>query len=95
MSNYRGPAVVILDNGRQLSVTADLRTTTASGRPSWQGTLSTPISSQPIELTNLAQGVLRVDTRDGAFIRPDISGWLGSPAGLFQLTIEGNGKAPF
>ncbi|WP_190232795.1 hypothetical protein [Streptomyces avicenniae] len=95
MGNYRGPAVVILDNGRQLSVTADLRTSTVSGRPSWQGTLSTPISSQPVELINLGQGVLRVGTRDGAFVRADISDWLGSPAGLFQLTIEGNGDAPF
>jgi hypothetical protein len=91
MNNYQGRAIVVLDSGRELPVTATLRKRDAD----WGGTLSVPQQSQPIELTNLPQGALRIGEAQGAFVRPDISDWLGSPAGLFQITIEGNGDAPF
>lgn len=96
MDDYKGPAVIALDNGRELPVTANLRQSVAGpGRTDWSGTLSVPSNSQPIELTNLAGGRLRIDGREGSFVRPDISDWLGSPAGRFQITIEGSGDAPF
>lgn len=95
MSNYRGETSLILDNGRELTVTATLAKTVLAGRTRWSGTLSVPAQSQPIELTNLAQGTLRTEHGEGKFVRPDISDWLDSPAGQFRIRIEGNGDAPF
>lgn len=94
MSTYSGAATLILDNGRELPVTANLKST-AGSRDDWSGTLSVPMQSQPIEMTNLQQGTLRVDGLEGAFVRPDISDWLDSPTGQFRIHIEGNGDAPF
>lgn len=95
MSSYRGSAVLIADAGRELLVTAHLQDGLSSLRTSWAGTLSVPNSSQPAEMANLATGRIRIDEREGAFIRPDIGDWLGSPPGTFRITIEGNGDAPF
>lgn len=95
MSTYRGEASLILDNGRELAVTANLTKTTLAGRTDWGGTLSVPAQSQPIELTNVQQGALRTERGEGKFVRPDISDWLDSPAGQFRMRIEGNGDAPF
>lgn len=92
MSAYQGPAIIVLDNGRELAVTANLRKDATN---TWEGVLSVPDQSKPIELLNLPEGKLRIGEREGSFVRPDISDWMGSPAGLFQITIEGNGDAPF
>ncbi|WP_165984211.1 hypothetical protein [Streptomyces sp. YIM 98790] len=95
MSSYEGRATIRLDSGRELAVAARLHKTIISGRTIWGGTLSVPANSQPIELTNLPQGILIIGDCEGAFIRPDVSDWLSSPAGRFEITIEGNGDAPF
>lgn len=96
MSNHRESATLITDEGRELPVTANLHKGSAGLLTTWGGTLSVPADQRSVELTNLAQG--RIRTRDGqesAFVRPNTSDWLGSPASLFQMTIEGNGDAPF
>lgn len=95
MSAYRGEASLILDNGRELSVTADLTKTSAAGRTDWGGTLAVPDQSKPIEMVNLQQGTLRTERGEGRFVRPDISDWLDSPAGQFRISILGNGDVPF
>ncbi|MGW2048521.1 hypothetical protein ACWCPF_25565 [Streptomyces sp. NPDC001858] len=94
MSTYTGPAALILDNGRELPVTASLTQVAVGRRTSWSGTLTVPDQSKPIEMVNLQQGTLRTDRGQGDFIRPDISDWLDSPAGQFRIRIEGNGDAP-
>lgn len=95
MSTYRGEASLILDNGRELTVTANLTKSEVAGRTNWGGALSVPSQSQPIELTNLESGSLRTEHGEGKFLRPDISDWLGSPVGRFEITIVGNDDAPF
>jgi hypothetical protein len=95
MSTYSGAATLILDTGREFPVTASLNKTAAGARSDWVGTLSVPAQSQPIEMTNLQQGTLRVDGLEGAFVRTDISDWLDSPVGQFRIRIEGSGDAPF
>ncbi|MFJ6934457.1 hypothetical protein [Streptomyces sp. NPDC101132] len=95
MSSYRGPAILITDEGREFQVTANLQGMSAGLRTSWAGTLSVPNISQPAEMTNLPAGRIRIGEHEGAFIRPNIRDWLGSPPGTFQITIEGNGDAPF
>jgi hypothetical protein len=95
MSSYQGPAVIVLDTGQEFDVTANLISSPDRLRTSWQGTLSVPDVSKPIELMNLSQGTLRVGEREGAFVRPDISDWLSSPNGRFQITVLGNGDEPF
>ncbi|MET7711016.1 hypothetical protein [Streptomyces sp. NPDC005407] len=96
MNTFRGAATLITDEGRELPVTANLRQGPVGLHTRWGGTLSVPHHQQPIELTNLQTGRLRIgDGQEAAFVRPDISDWMGSPAGLFQITIEGNGDAPF
>jgi hypothetical protein len=95
MNEYRGEASLILDNGREFTVTADLTKTLSAGRADWSGTLSVPDSSKPIEIVNLDQGTVRTPHGEGKFVRPDISDWLGSPAGQFRVSILGNGEVPF
>ena len=95
MNSYNGPAVLITDDGREYPVTARLASHPSGLRTSWAGTLSVPHSSQPAEMTNLPTGRVRIGHREAAFIRPDISDWLGSPPGTFQISIQGNGDEPF
>ncbi|MFI8106281.1 hypothetical protein [Streptomyces sp. NPDC086023] len=95
MSSYRGPAILITVDGREYEVTAHLRKAPNGLRTSWGGTLSVPISQRPAELSTLTVGRVRLGTNEGAFVRPDISDWLGSPPNVFQITIEGNGDEPF
>ncbi|PAZ15695.1 hypothetical protein CLM62_12930 [Streptomyces sp. SA15] len=95
MSTHRGTAVLLLEDGREFDVAADLTKTILNGRTIWGGTLSVPDQSKPIELMNLQQGIVRIGGAEGAFNRTDISDWLDSPAGLFRIRVEGNGDAPF
>ncbi|MFF3247368.1 hypothetical protein ACFYWY_27430 [Streptomyces sp. NPDC002870] len=96
MSNLRESATLTTDEGRELPVTANLHKGSAGLHTVWSGTLSVPAHERSTELLNLRQGRLRFENgQEAAFIRPDTSDWRGSPAGLFQITIEGNGDAPF
>lgn len=95
MNDYRGAAALLLDDGRELAVSANLTKTAVAGRTDWQGTLSVPDQSKPIEMVNLQQGTLRTEHGEGQFVRPDIGDWLDSPAGQFRIRILGNGDAPF
>ncbi|MER6484103.1 hypothetical protein ABT264_11245 [Streptomyces virginiae] len=95
MNSYSGPAVLITDAGREYPVTANLASHPSGLRTSWEGTLSVPHSSQPAEMVNLQAGKIRIGQREGAFIRPDIGDWLGSPPGTMRISIKGSGDEPF
>jgi hypothetical protein len=92
MNTYKGTSLLILDVDTLLPVGADL---SKDASDTWSGTLTFPAEARTPELMNLATGALRISGRDGAFVRPDTSDWVGSPAGPFQIRIEGNGDAPF
>jgi hypothetical protein len=92
MTTYKGTALLLLDVDTQLAAGADL-SKDASG--TWRGTLTFPAEGRTLELMNLVTGTLRISGRDGAFVRPDTSDWVASPAGQFQIRIDGNGDAPF
>lgn len=95
MSNYHGPAVLIFDDGSELSVTANTFSYTEGARPAWRGTLSVPDGEQSPKLVNLPQGVLRIGDLESPFVRPTTSDWTRSPAGQCQITILGSGDIPF
>lgn len=92
MTTHRGTAVLLLDNGRELAADANL---SKGDTGTWSGTLVFPAGAKTPGLLNLADGTLRVGGRDGKFVRPDTSDWIGSPAGQIRIRIEGNGDAPF
>ena len=93
MDNHLGDAVLYLADGRLLSVNADL---SKDGSGTWGGTLFASLGAAATsDLSDLTEGTLLIGNRTGAFIRPDTSDWIDSPAGEFMLCIEGNGDAPF
>lgn len=92
MSTYRGTAVLLLEDGRHLEAKADL---IKDGAGSWSGTLVFPAAAKSLNLLNVTEGALRVGDREGRFVRPDASDWIGSPVDKVRIRIEGNGDAPF
>lgn len=92
MNEHNGTSVLLLGGGRELTATANLR---KDGNGSWSGTLAFPVEAKTPELLNLTEGTLRIDGRDGAFVRPDTSDWVNSPARQLRIRILGNGDAPF
>lgn len=92
MSTHRGAAVLLLEDGRELTAEANLAKDDAG---SWSGMLVFPVAAKTPDLLNLRHGRLRVVGREGKFDRLDTSDWVDSPAGQFRIRIEGNGDAPF
>lgn len=92
MSTHRGTAVLLLEDGRRLEAEANL---SKDGAGNWSGTLVFPAAAKSLGLLNVTEGTLLVGDRDGKFVRPDISDWIGSPAGQVRIRIDGNGDAPF
>lgn len=92
MNTYTGIAFVLLADDYAAKGAADF-TKDATG--TWSGTLTFSAAAGSPELLNLAEGTLRVGDREGKFVRPDTSDWIGSPVGLVRIHIEGNGDAPF
>lgn len=93
MNTYKGTALLLLDGDRQVATGADLNKD-ASG--TWRGTLTFPVEARTPELINLREGRLRINGRDGKFIRSEsTSRWAANPAGQLRIRIEGNGDAPF
>lgn len=92
MTTYRGTAVLLIDDAHELAAEAHL---TKDGDGSWSGTLAFPAAAKTPGLLNLTEGTLRIDSRDGKFVRPDIADWIASPAGQIRIRIDGNGDAPF
>jgi hypothetical protein len=91
MSTYDGQAVLVTEDGTEVAVTAKLH----GDSQGWSGTLETP-AHRKRDLLNLTTGRLRIkDKGEGAFVRPDTSDWIDSPASLFKMRIMGNGDAPF
>jgi hypothetical protein len=91
MNTHHGP-VVLLADGLELTATAALA---KNGSGTWGGSLTFPAAAKRPELLNLREGQLQIDHRLGAFVRPDASDWLDSPAGQLRIRIQGNGDAPF
>jgi hypothetical protein len=93
MNQHLGDVILCLSDGRMLGVIASL---SKDGSGTWGGTLFAPVGAAATSnLDNLTEGTLQIGNRTGAFVRPDTSDWLDSPEGEFQLSIEGNGDAPF
>lgn len=92
MSTHRGTAVLLLEDGRELAIEANLN---KDNNGTWSGTLAFPAEAKTPGLLNLTEGTLQIAGRDGKFIRPDTADWIGSPAGQIRIRIEGNGDAPF
>jgi hypothetical protein len=92
MTTHRGTAVLLQKSGRELTAEANL---TKDDVGSWSGTLAFPAGAKTPGLLNLRDGTLRIGSREGKFVRPDTSDWVGSQAGPLLIRIEGNGDAPF
>ncbi|WP_406122876.1 hypothetical protein OHQ89_12190 [Streptomyces canus] len=92
MNTHRGTAVLLLENGQQLTAEADL---SKDGAGSWSGTLLFPAAAKSLGLLNVTEGALQVGDQEGRFVRPDTSDWIGSPVDKVRIRIEGNGDAPF
>lgn len=92
MSTHRGTAVLLIENGQRLEAAADL---SKDGAGSWSGTLVFPAAAKSLGLLNVTEGVLQIGDREGRFVRPDTSDWIGSPVDKVRIRIEGNGDAPF
>lgn len=92
MTTYKGPAALLVDDGRQFDAAADL-TKDSSG--SWRGTLTFHDQSLFPVLLNVDEGHLLVDGRPGEFIRPDRSDWTINSGSPFAMRIPGSGEAPF
>lgn len=92
MGNYNGPAHLILDNGSEIPVTADLRTSTSGSHADWDGVLSAAPEHRVV-LANTDRGRLRMkDGREGAFACLDPSTWILTG----QAHIMGSdGEVPF
>lgn len=92
MTTYKGAALLLIGDGRQFTAEADL-SKDSSG--TWRGILAFADEEHVPVLLNVREGQVRIDGRDGAFVRPDTSDWAATPRGPFRMRIEGNGDAPF
>ncbi|WP_405559092.1 hypothetical protein OHV08_34355 [Streptomyces canus] len=92
MNTHQGTAVVPLEDGRRLTAEANL---SKDGAGSWSGTLLFPAAAKSLGLLNVTEGALWIGDREGRFVRPDTSDWIGSPVDKIRIRIEGNGDAPF
>ena len=92
MTTHRGTAVLLLEDGRELTAEANL---SKDSTGNWSGTLAFPAAAKTPGLLNLTEGALRINGREGKFVRPDTSDWANSPVGQVRIHILGNGDAPF
>lgn len=89
MNEHIGTAVLLLDDGLQVAVTARLRKDGAA----WHGTLTVPSHARTPVLLNLQEGTLRIDGSDGTFVKTNAQ--MSLPSDEFRMQIEGTGDAPF
>ena len=92
MTTYNGPAVLLLEDGRQFD-TAAVLTKDPSG--TWRGTLTFHDQALVPVLLNVDDGHLLIDGKPGEFIRPDRSDWTINSGSPFVIRILGSGEAPF
>lgn len=92
MTTYTGPAVLLVDDGRQFDTAATLAKDSTG---TWQGTLTFHDQTLVPMLLNVDDGHLLVDGRPGEFIRPDRSDWTINGGSPFIIRILGSGEAPF
>lgn len=92
MTTYKGPATLLLEDGRRFDADADL---TSSPTGDWRGTLIFRDPTLSRALLNVSDGHLLVGGQPGEFVRPDTSDWTASAGGPFVMRILGSGPAPF
>lgn len=92
MTTYKGPAVLLVENGRRFDATADLASAPSGD---WRGTLTFHDESLVPALLNVQDGHVLINGRPGEFVRPDTSDWTATAGGPFVMRILGSGDAPF
>ncbi|MGW0578590.1 hypothetical protein ACWD25_22075 [Streptomyces sp. NPDC002920] len=92
MTTYKGPAVLLVEDGSKFDTEAHL---TKDSAGTWQGTLTFRDATLFRALLNVSDGHLLVSGQPGEFIRPDTSDWTASPNGPRVMRILGSGPAPF
>lgn len=92
MTTYNGPAVLLINDGRQFDTAANLAKDSSG---TWQGTLTFRDQELVPVLLNVDDGHVLVDGRPGEFIRPDRADWTVNDGNPFIIRILGNGDAPF
>lgn len=92
MTTYKGPAVLLLEDGSKFDAEADL-TSAPSG--DWRGTLTFHDVPPPRALLNVRDGHVLINGNPGEFVRPDASDWTATASGPLRITILGSGVAPF
>lgn len=95
MSIYQGPAVIVTDEGPEITVGADLRSRT-DGLESWHGRLLVQ-GEHWNELKNKVDGYrLRLPSgKESAFIRTNTNDRPRTQGAPFFYNIVGNDDAPF
>lgn len=92
MTTYKGPAVLLAEDGRKFDTEADLSKDSAG---TWQGTLTFHDATLFRTLLNITDGHVLVNDQPGEFIRPNTSDWAANPTGPRVMSILGSGPAPF
>ncbi|MGC5534196.1 hypothetical protein [Streptomyces sp. SR-10] len=95
MAIYQGPAVLVTDEGSEITIGADLRSRT-DGREEWMGRLL--IQGEHWDaLKNRTSGYrLRLPSgKEGAFLRTQTNDRPQAAGSPFFYSIVGDGDAPF
>ncbi len=89
---YSGTATLIREDGSEIAVTAELRTSANGLRTDWGGTIAAAPQHRVV-LANETSGRLRLkDGREGAFARPEPSTWVTEG----RARVQGSdGEVPF
>lgn len=91
MSTYAGPATVVLEDGTELRVNAQLRSVEVSGMSQWRGAVGSGDGEALYHTLRARSPRLRLPNgREGTFV-PAQSGALGGRV----LSLDGYGPAPF
>jgi hypothetical protein len=91
MSTYAGPATVVLADGTELPVNAQLHTTAPGGTAAWRGAVGSGSGEVLYHTLKARRATLRLpDGREGIFV-PSVTVALGGRV----LQLDGYGPAPF
>lgn len=91
MSTYAGPATVVLEDGTELSVNAQLQTSGVGAASAWRGAVGSGRSEVLFHTLKARMPMLRLPNgREGRFVPSDTVALGGR-----VLRLDGYGPAPF